>query len=115
MQVKRSKILNNAASQPSKEAMKRSMPDKPFEPLYAAKREYEELRRGLSRALAQWTAGAVEFSAIFPAIEAFEDSHRKLIATIYEQGDPPLVEGAELARAVPSKVAAKKPAKQTAR
>ena len=66
--------------------MKRPVPDKPFEPLYAAKREYEELRRGLSRALAQWTADTVEFSAIFPAIEAFEDSHRKLITTIYEQG-----------------------------
>ncbi len=82
--------------------MKRSIPDKPFEPLYAAKREYEELRRGLSRALAQWTAGAVEFSAIFPAIEAFEDSHRKLIATIYEQGNAQSPEAATIARAAPS-------------
>ena len=95
--------------------MKRSMPDKPFEPLYAAKREYEELRRGLSRALAQWTAGTVEFSAIFPAIEAFEDSHRKLIATIYEQGNPTLNETAAVAHAAPSKVAQKKPARQTTR
>lgn len=92
--------------------MKRPVPDKPFEPLYAAKREYEELRRGLSRALAQWTAGAVEFAAIFPAIEAFEDAHRKLIATIYEQGNAQSPDAASLAGAAPAR---KKPAKQTAR
>ena len=95
--------------------MKRSMPDKPFEPLYTAKREYEELRRGLSRALAQWTAGAVEFSAIFPAIEAFEDSHRKLIATIYEQGNAQSKEAATIAPATPSPAPVKKSARPTAR
>ena len=96
--------------------MKRPAPEKPFEPLYAAKREYEELRRGLSRALSQWTAGAVEFSAIFPAIEAFEDSHRKLIATIYEQGNAQSPDAAQIAPAPSSQVPAKKkPVKQTAR
>ena len=96
--------------------MKRPAPEKPFESLYAAKREYEELRRGLSRALAQWTAGAVEFSAIFPAIEAFEDSHRKLIATIYEQGNAQSPDAAQIAPAPASQAPAKKnPVKQTAR
>ena len=60
--------------------------DSPFANLYAAKREYEELRRGLSRALAKWTDGSVEFGAIFPAIEAFEVAHRHLIETIYSYG-----------------------------
>ncbi|MGI9027115.1 MAG: hypothetical protein ACR2GP_16375 [Burkholderiaceae bacterium] len=96
--------------------MKRPTPEKPFEPLYAAKREYEELRRGLSRALAQWTAGAAEFSAIFPAIEAFEDSHRKLIETIYEQGNAQSPEAAQIAPPATALVPAKKKAiKQTAR
>lgn len=89
--------------------MKRPPPGKPFDPLYAAKREYEELRRGLSRALAQWTAGAVEFAAIFPAIEAFEDAHRKLIATIYEQGNAQSPEATTLLHATPPR--AKKSAK----
>ena len=95
--------------------MKRPVPANPFEPLYAAKREYEELRRGLSRALAQWTAGTVEFSAIFPAIEAFEDSHRKLITTIYEQGNANSPEGSAIGQAAPSRPATKKPVRQTAR
>ena len=96
--------------------MKRPAPDKPFEPLYAAKREYEELRRGLSRALAQWTAGTVEFSAIFPAIEAFEDSHRKLITTIYEQGQQHSPDSAIVPAASAAGPAKKtKPAKQAAR
>ena len=96
--------------------MKRPVPDKPFEPLYSAKREYEELRRGLSRALAQWTAGTVAFSAIFPAIEAFEESHRKLIATIYEQGNAGSPDAAQIApaAAVPA-VAKKKAVKHAAR
>lgn len=93
----------------------RPLPDKPFEPLYSAKREYEELRRGLSRALAQWTAGSVEFSAIFPAIEAFEDSHRKLIATIYEQGNAQSPDTANLAQAVPAKAPARKSARPATR
>ncbi len=79
--------------------------DGPFANLYAAKREYEELRRSLSRALAKWTEGSVEFTAIFPAIEAFEDAHRRLIETIYSYGgDVP---------GVPSKKAAAKPANGT--
>lgn len=93
----------------------RPLPDKPFEPLYSAKREYEELRRGLSRALAQWTAGSVEFSAIFPAIEAFEDSHRKLIATIYELGNAQSPDTANLAQAAPAKAPARKSAKPATR
>ncbi len=60
--------------------------DGPYASLYAAKREYEELRRGLSRALAKWTEGSVDFASIFPAIEAFEAAHRHLIGTIYAHG-----------------------------
>lgn len=93
----------------------RPLPDKPFESLYSAKREYEELRRGLSRALARWTAGSVEFSAIFPAIEAFEESHRKLIATIYEQGNAQSPDTANLAQVVPGKAPAKKSARPATR
>ena len=58
-------------------------PARRFEPIFKARREYEELRRGLGRALAEWTAGTVDFIAIMPAVEAFETAHRHLIETIY--------------------------------
>lgn len=67
--------------------MRSKLEDSEFAPLYAVRREYEELRRGLARGLAKWTEGAVEFEAIFPAVEAFEAGHRKLLETIYSHRD----------------------------
>ena len=54
-----------------------------FDTLFAARREFDELRLGLFRGLASWTAGGTDFAAIVPAIEAYEAGHRALIEQIF--------------------------------
>jgi hypothetical protein len=58
-----------------------------FDRLFAARREFDELRLGLFRGLAAWTAGDIEFEAIVPAIDAYEAGHTALIRQIHAHSD----------------------------
>ncbi len=61
--------------------------EREFEPLFVARREYEELRRSLSRGLAAWTSGEATFVSIVPTIELYEDAHKNFIEQIYAHSD----------------------------
>lgn len=54
-----------------------------FETLFITRRKFDELRLGLFRGLASWTAGEIEFAAVLPAIEAYEAGHNALIEQIF--------------------------------
>lgn len=58
-----------------------------FDTLFATRREFDELRLGLFRGLASWTAGDVDFASIVPAIEAYEAGHKALIEQIFAHSD----------------------------
>ena len=61
--------------------------ERQYEALFVARREYEELRRSLSRGLASWTSGEASFVSIVPTIELYEAAHKNFIEQIYAHTD----------------------------